>query len=79
MSDKFRNNPELKPLLKKIKNEVVALDGKALPLKFMEVCGTHTVSILKFGFRHFFQGLNKNSSQDRVAQYASLRHRILIR
>jgi len=55
MSDKFRNNPELKPLLKKIKNEVVALDGKALPLKFMEVCGTHTVSILKFGFRHFFK------------------------
>ncbi len=55
MSNKFRNNPELKSLLQKIKNNVAALDGKALPLKFMEVCGTHTVSILKFGFRHYFK------------------------
>jgi len=55
MSNKFRNNPELKLLLLKIKNDIAALDGKALPLKFMEVCGTHTVSILKFGFRHYFK------------------------
>ncbi len=55
MTDKFRNNPELKPLLEKIKHEVAALDRKVLPLKFMEVCGTHTVSILKFGFRHYFK------------------------
>ncbi len=55
MTDKFRNNPELKPLLKKIKHDVTALDRKVLPLKFMEVCGTHTVSILKFGFRHYFK------------------------
>ncbi|TSA24172.1 hydrogenase formation protein HypD [bacterium] len=55
MSNKFRNNPDLKPLLQKIKNDVAALDGKALPLKFMEVCGTHTVSILKYGFRHYFK------------------------
>ena len=55
MNDKFRKNPEIKPLLHKIKNDVAALDGKELPLKFMEVCGTHTVSILKFGFRHFFK------------------------
>ncbi|OPX27288.1 MAG: hydrogenase formation protein HypD [Candidatus Cloacimonas sp. 4484_140] len=55
MNNKFRNNPELKPLLQKIKNVIATLDGKALPLKFMEVCGTHTVSILKFGFRHYFK------------------------
>ncbi|MCD6329946.1 MAG: hydrogenase formation protein HypD [Candidatus Cloacimonetes bacterium] len=55
MINTFRNHPDLKPLLQKINNNVVALDGKALPLKFMEVCGTHTVSILKFGFRQFFK------------------------
>jgi hydrogenase expression/formation protein HypD len=55
MSEPFRNNPDLKPLLKKIKNDVAALTGKTIPLKFMEVCGTHTVSILKFGFRHYFK------------------------
>jgi len=55
MINTFRNHPDLKSLLQKINNNVVALDGKALPLKFMEVCGTHTVSILKFGFRQFFK------------------------
>lgn len=51
----FRNHPDLKPLLQKINTNILNLKDADAPLKFMEVCGTHTVSILKFGFRQFFK------------------------
>ncbi|MBN2018486.1 MAG: hydrogenase formation protein HypD [Candidatus Cloacimonetes bacterium] len=54
MTNTFRNHPDLKPLLHKIQTSI-EVNIIHRPLKFMEVCGTHTVSILKYGFRQYFK------------------------
>ncbi len=50
----FRNNPQLKQLILKISSDLDSLTCQK-PLQLMEVCGTHTVSLLKFGFRQYFK------------------------
>jgi len=55
MSLDFRNNPKIKQLLLKITSDLNTLELER-PINLMEVCGTHTVSLLKFGFRHYFKG-----------------------
>ena len=52
MEDHFKNNPQLLSLLQKIDNQINRT-GKGY--NFMEICGTHTVSILKHGFRSYFK------------------------
>ncbi|HEX38094.1 MAG TPA: hydrogenase formation protein HypD [Candidatus Cloacimonetes bacterium] len=54
MRQDFRNNPKIKQLLLKITSDLTTLELER-PLNLMEVCGTHTVSLLKFGFRHYFK------------------------
>jgi hydrogenase expression/formation protein HypD len=61
MKNQFKNNPNLIPLLNSIDFELQLLfkdtsrrDDKSC-LKIMEICGTHTVSILKHGFRQYFE------------------------
>ena len=56
MEDCFKNNPQLLSLLKKIDREFDITPEFEDRYKFMEICGTHTVSILKYGFRNYFKG-----------------------
>ncbi|MEM1575198.1 MAG: hydrogenase formation protein HypD [Nitrososphaerota archaeon] len=48
--DEYRNKELLLKLIKKLKREI---DN---PIKIMEVCGTHTISISKFGIRRLLKG-----------------------
>lgn len=67
MKNQFKNNPNLIPLLKSIDfeldmllnykksvNKKLSKSNKSC-LNIMEICGTHTVSILKHGFRQYFE------------------------
>ncbi|MCK4359976.1 MAG: hydrogenase formation protein HypD [Candidatus Cloacimonetes bacterium] len=56
MEDCFKNNPQLISLLQKINRQINISSESGKRYKFMEICGTHTVSILKYGFRNYFKG-----------------------
>lgn len=56
MEDCFKNNPQLISLLQKINRQINVSSESGKRYKFMEICGTHTVSILKYGFRNYFKG-----------------------
>jgi len=52
LSEAFRNPKDVAVLLKRIRSLAVELDvSAARPLLLMEVCGTHTMAIAKFGLR----------------------------
>jgi len=55
MIEKFKNNPKLISLLEAIDTELEFILRDQQQLNIMEICGTHTVSILKHGFRNYFQ------------------------
>jgi hydrogenase expression/formation protein HypD len=53
----FRNNPDLKGLIRQIEGQLKAPPHEGKQYNFMEVCGTHTVSLFRYGFRSYFDGL----------------------
>lgn len=55
MKNQFKDNPQLLPLLCKIDKLIELSERKGKRFNFMEICGTHTVSILKHGFRSYFK------------------------
>ena len=54
MLQKFKKNPKLQNLLTNIDHNLEKILTKKEQINFMEICGTHTVSILKHGFRNYF-------------------------
>lgn len=57
MKNPFRDNPYLKALIKRIESQLKAPGQEGKPYNFMEVCGTHTLSLFRYGFRSYFDGL----------------------
>ncbi len=54
MLEKFKNNPKLLNLLHNIDSSLENILAEKDQINIMEICGTHTVSLLKHGFRNYF-------------------------
>lgn len=54
MLEKFKHNPRLLNLLDNIDKSLETVLTQTEQIKIMEICGTHTVSLLKHGFRNYF-------------------------
>jgi len=54
MLEKFKNNPKLQNLLRNIDKNLQDILAQKDKINIMEICGTHTVSLLKHGFRNYF-------------------------
>lgn len=56
MKNLFRNNPDLKTFIRQIESQLKVSPHEGKQYNFMEVCGTHTVSLFKSGIRSYFDG-----------------------
>ncbi|MCD6101460.1 MAG: hydrogenase formation protein HypD [Candidatus Cloacimonetes bacterium] len=56
MKNPFKNNSQLIQLLQQVDKLLTLPPFTNRQYNFMEICGTHTVSILKYGFRNYFKG-----------------------
>ncbi|MEA3476324.1 MAG: hydrogenase formation protein HypD [Candidatus Cloacimonadota bacterium] len=55
MKNKFKDNSQLIQLLQQVDKLLTLSPFADRQCNFMEICGTHTVSILKYGFRNYFK------------------------
>jgi len=56
VKNKFKDNSQLIQLLQQVDKLLILPPFANRQCNFMEICGTHTVSILKYGFRNYFKG-----------------------